>query len=167
MNISVDAVKELRQRTGAGVMDCKAALEKAKGDMDKACEDLKQKGFASAEKKATRATGQGVIECYIHTGQKVGAMLELNCETDFVARTDQFRQLAHDLAMQITATSPLYVSAADIPENTQVDPVVACLLQQPFIKDPSKTIEEIIKQAVATLGENIRVRRFARFEIGC
>lgn len=167
MNIPVEAVKELRQRTGAGIADCKSALEKAGGDIDRACEDLKQRGFATAEKKAHRTTTQGMVESYIHTGKKVGVLLELNCETDFVARTDQFQQLAHDIAMQIAAMSPLYISASDIPAGAEVDPLAACLLQQPFIKDPTRTIEEIIKQTISTVGENIRVRRLVRFEVGC
>ncbi|MBI2857067.1 MAG: elongation factor Ts [Chloroflexi bacterium] len=167
MSIPVEAVKEVRQRTGAGVIDCKVALEKARGNVDEACEELRQKGYIQAEKKAHRATGQGLIESYIHTGKKVGAMVELDCETDFVARTEQFQQLAHDIAMQVAAMSPLYTSTADIPEGAEIDPLAACLLQQPFIKDQSKTIEDVIKETIATLGENIRVRRFVRFEVGC
>ncbi|MEW6033837.1 MAG: elongation factor Ts [Chloroflexota bacterium] len=167
MNIPIEAIKELRQRTGAGITDCKSALQKAAGDLDRACEDLKEKGFAIAEKKAHRSTTQGVVESYIHTGKKVGVLLELDCETDFVARTDQFQQLAHDIAMQIAAMSPTYISANDIPAGTGVDPAAACLLQQLFIKDPTKTIEDLIKQGVAAVGENIRVRRFVRFEVGC
>ena len=165
MGVSVEIVKELRQRTGAGVIACKASLERCGGNIDQACEDLKQKGLAVAQKKAQRATTQGVTECYIHNGRKVGAMVELNCETDFVARTDQFLQLAHDVAMQIAAMSPKYVSAQDIPEDAEGDPTALSLMQQPFIKDPSKTIEELVKQTIASVGENIRIRRFIRYEM--
>ena len=171
MNISVECVKELRELTGAGIMECKAALVKAEGDVTKAREDLKAKGFARAAKKAERVTSQGMIGSYVHTGNKLGAMVEIACETDFVARTPQFQQLAHDLAMQVAATAPLYVSAADVPadlpEDKKVDPVVACLMQQPFIKDPALTMEDVVKGVIGTLGENIRVRRFTRFELGC
>ncbi|MBI2957953.1 MAG: elongation factor Ts [Chloroflexi bacterium] len=166
MSIPVEAVKKLRERTGAGVIDCKAALEKCAGDVEKACDILKEKGLAIAQKKAQRVTTQGVVECYIHAGRKVGSMVELNCETDFVARTDQFLKLAHDISMQVAAMSPLYLSAQDIPEGAEVDPASACLLKQPFIKDPSKTIETLVSETIGTLGENIRIRRFARYEIG-
>lgn len=166
MKVPVESVKELRSRTGAGVIDCKAALDRAQGDMEKACEELKARGFATAEKKAHRETGQGIIECYVHTGQKVAAMVELNCETDFVARNEEFQQLGHDLAMQVAAMSPLHTSIKDVPEGTDIDPAAACLLQQPFIKDPSKTIEDLVRQVIAKTGENIRVRRFVRYELG-
>lgn len=170
LNISVESVKELRELTGAGIMECKAALEKAQGDIKRAREDLKAKGFAKAARKAERVTSQGMVGCYIHTGNKLGAMVEINCETDFVARTPQFQQLAHDLAMQVAATAPLYLTAADVPadlpEDKKVDPAVACLMQQPFIKDPAVTMEDVVKGTIGTLGENIRVRRFIRFELG-
>jgi len=166
LSISVEAIKELRQLTGAGPRDCKVALEKSGGDVERACEDLKQKGLAVAQKKAERVTAQGIIETYIHTGRKVGAMVELNCETDFVARTDQFMKLAHDIAMQVAAMSPLYVSTQDIPEGAEIDPASACLMAQAFIKDPGKTIDGLVKEAIASLGENIRIRRFVRYEIG-
>ncbi|MBI2858036.1 MAG: elongation factor Ts [Chloroflexi bacterium] len=165
MSISVEAVKELRQLTGAGPRDCKAALERSGGDVQRACDELRDKGLAVAQKKAQRATAQGIIETYIHTGRKVGAMVELNCETDFVARTDQFVQLAHDIAMQVAAMSPASLSSQDIPEGTEADPS-SCLMTQAFIKDPGKTIEALVKETIASLGENIRIRRFARYEVG-
>jgi elongation factor Ts len=166
LGVSVDTVKELRLRTGAGVIACKTALEKCNGNIDQACEDLKQKGLTIAQKKAERATTQGVIECYIHNGRKVGAMVELNCETDFVARTDQFLQLVHDVAMQVAAMAPQFVSVQDIPEGTEGDPSSLALMQQPFIKDPARTIEDLVKQTIASVGENIRIRRFVRYDIG-
>ncbi|MDO8472579.1 MAG: elongation factor Ts [Dehalococcoidia bacterium] len=166
MSITAEAVKELRQRTGAGFRDCKTTLEHCAGDLDKACEELKSKGLAIAQKKAERVTTQGVIETYVHNGRMVAAMVELNCETDFVARTDQFLKLAHDVAMQVAAMSPCYVSPQDIPEGTEVDMASACLLQQMFIKDPSKTIETLVKETIASVGENIRIRRFVRYEVG-
>lgn len=167
MTISVETVKELRARTGAGIVECKTALEKAGGDMEKACESLKQRGFAIAEKKADRATTKGAIEVYVHTGKRVGAMVELLCETDFVARTDQFQQLGHDIAMQVAAMSPTYVSTEDMPKDSDADPAAVCLLNQPFIKDCSKSIEQLVKETISTLRENIKVRRFSRFEVGC
>lgn len=166
MSTTAESVKELRDRTGAGFRDCKTALEKHAGDLDKACEELKAKGLTVALKKAERVTAQGVIETYIHNGRKVGTMVELNCETDFVARTDQFLKLAHDIAMQIAAMSPQYVSPQDVPEGAQVDVSTACLTQQVFIKDPGKTIETLVKETIAAVGENIRIRRFVRYEIG-
>jgi elongation factor Ts len=159
-------VKELRDRTGAGVMDCKAALEEASGDLDRAAEILQAKGIADAEKRAGRETGQGVIECYIHGGGRLGAMVEVNCETDFVARTDDFKQLARDLAMQVVAYSPLSISEEDLPEGAEGDPKELCLLRQPFVKDESRTIDDLIKDVIAKTGENIRVRRFERYELG-
>lgn len=166
MDISADKVKELRQKTGAGVMDCKKALTDAGGDFDKACGIITEKGLAIAKKKSDRVAEQGVIECYVHTGNHLGVMAEINCETDFVARTPEFKELAHDIALQISAMSPLYVSKEDIPANEKADPQVICLLNQPFIKDPSKTIQDIITETVAKTGENIKVRRFIRFELG-
>ena len=166
LNTIVEAVKELRQRTGAGVVDCKNALSEADGDLEKAYEHLRIHGFAMAEKKAHRATTNGLVDSYIHTGKRVGAIVEINCETDFVARTDQFQQLAHNIAMQVTAMKPLYTSTQELPEDSDADPAGVCLLQQPFIKDPSKTIDDVIKEVIAAVGENIRVRKFARFEVG-
>lgn len=159
-------VKELRERSGAGVMECKTALEEADGDLDRAASLLQDRGIAKAEKKAHRETSQGVVDCYIHAGGRIGTMVEVNCETDFVARTDDFRSLAHDLAMQVAATTPLAVSEDDLPSGAEGDPKELCLLRQPFIKDESKTVEDLVKETIAKTGENIRVRRFARFELG-
>ena len=158
-------IKELRARTSAGVMDCKKALEESKGDVDKAESVLKEKGVASAAKKACRKTDQGLIDTYIHSGGRIGAMIEINCETDFVARTDDFSSLAHDIAMQVAAMSPECLTVEDAAENDTVTED-KCLLSQPFIKDPSKTIQDLIIETVEKLGENIRVRRFQRFSLG-
>ena len=166
MVVSTEAVKELRQRTGAGVMECKRALEEAEGDMERAAEILRQRGLALAEARAHRSTTQGLVECYIHAGGRIGAMVELNCETDFVARTDAFKALAHDLAMQVAATGPLSISPDDLPPETEGDPNEICLLLQPYIRDPSRTIQELVSDAIAQTKENIQVRRFARFELG-
>jgi elongation factor Ts len=164
--VSTEAVKELRERTGAGVMDCKRALEEASGNMDRAAEILRQSGLALAEAKAHRVTMQGLVECYIHAGGRIGAMVELNCETDFVARTDSFKVLAHDLAMQVAAMGPLAISSDDLPPGAEGEPSEMCLLLQPFIRDPSRTIQDLITEAIAQTRENIQVRRFARFELG-
>ncbi len=147
-------------------MDCKRALEEAAGDFEKAVGLLASWGAARAEKKAHRETSQGIIESYIHAGGRVGALVELNCETDFVARTDAFKTLAHDLAMQVAAMSPLAVSEDELPADAEGDASETILLKQSFIKDPSKTIEQLVKETVAQTGENVRVRRFARFELG-
>jgi len=164
--VSTEAVKELRQRTGAGVMECKRALEEANGDMERAAEILRQRGLALAEARANRSTTQGLVECYIHAGGRIGAMVELNCETDFVARTDDFRALARDLAMQVAATGPLAVSKEELTPN-EVRPVEeTCLLNQAYIRDPSRTVQDIVNDVIAKTGENVRVRRFARFELG-
>ena len=152
--------------TGAGVMDSKRALEEAGGDLRKAEELLRQQGIASAAKKANRETNQGLVESYIHSGGRIGAIVEVNCETDFVARTDDFRDLAHSLAMQVAAMSPSYVDAAQAPEGEDVDAGQDCLLQQPFIRDPSKTVQDVVNETVGKLGENVRVRRFTRFSLG-
>ena len=166
MKISVEAVKELRNRTNAGVLECNKALLKVGGDMEKAIEFLKQRGAAIAERKKDVATTEGVIEAYIHYTKRIGALVELNCETDFVAHTDEFKELAHDLAMQIAATSPQFLTSEEMPPETEIDPQAACLLSQPFIKEPDKTVQEIIAETIAKVGENIKVRRFARFELG-
>ncbi len=159
-------VKELRERTGAGVMECKKALEEASGDLERAMVVLQERGSALAEKRMHRETAQGLVECYIHAGGRLGAMVEVNCETDFVARTDDFKRLARDLAMQVVATNPLSVSEEDLPSGAEGDPAELCLLRQPFIKDESRTVQEVVKEVIARTGENIRVRRFARFELG-
>ncbi|MFH1485639.1 MAG: translation elongation factor Ts [Chloroflexota bacterium] len=166
MPVSAAEVKALREKTGAGVMECKSALEESVGDFEKAAEILRQRGLAAADKKANRVASQGLVECYIHAGGRIGAMVEVNCETDFVARTEQFKELAHNLAMQVAATAPTFVSTDDVPESDNVDPSEACLLAQPFIRDPNVTVQDIIRNAIATMGENIKVRRFARFELG-
>jgi elongation factor Ts len=158
-------VKELRERTGAGVMDCKRALQESGGNLDQAAEYLRRQGLAKAEKKAGRAASQGLVDAYIHAG-RVGAMVEVNCETDFVARTDDFRQLAHDIAMQVAASAPKYLTADEVPADDQDRVKELALAAQPFIKDPSITIEDLIKRNIAKLGEAIRVGRFVRYELG-
>jgi elongation factor Ts len=166
MKISVEAVKELRNITNVGIADCKKALLEVDGDMEKAVEFLKQRGAAIAEKKKDVAVTEGVIEAYIHYTKRIGALVELNCETDFVARTSEFKELAHDLAMQIAAASPQFLTSEDMPPEAEADPQAACLLSQPFIKEPDKTVQEIIAETIAKVGENIKVRRFVRFELG-
>ncbi len=190
VDISTDLVKELRGRTGAGVMDCRTALQQSGGDLDKAVELLRAKGLATAAKKATRTASEGLVEAYVHTGGRVGALVEVNCETDFVARTDEFKRLAHDLAMQITAAAPQYVSREAIPAdvveaqrqqfaNELVGKPAAAvdgrlekwvtdvvLLEQPFIRDESRRVRDLITEAVAKVGENVQIRRFARFKLG-
>lgn len=147
-------------------MDCRNALLEVEGDTEKALQILKEKGMLKAEKKAERATSQGLIEAYIHTGGRIGAMVEVNCETDFVARTDEFKELAHDLAMQVAALSPQFITEEEIPEGTDVEPQTACLLLQPFIRDPNKSVRDVVVETVVKVGENIKVSRFARFELG-
>jgi len=166
LDISTDLVKKLRDLSGAGVMDCRNTLVSCEGDIDRALAALKEKGFITAQKKAGRETSQGLVEAYIHTGGRIGAMIEVNCETDFVARTDEFHKLAHCLAMQVAAMNPQYISEADVRPGENVDPAQACLLLQPYIKDPALTIKDLIVETIARTGENIRVSRFARFELG-
>jgi elongation factor Ts len=166
LQVSTAAVKELRRKTGAGVIDCKKALLEAEGKLEKAAEILNQRGLALARKKADRTADQGIIEAYVHQGGQIAVLVELNCETDFVARTDEFKDLAHNLALQIAAMSPQFISPEDIPEKTDADPETACLLLQPFIKDPTKTVQDIITETIAKVGENIKIRRFVRFELG-
>ena len=194
MSITVDMVKELRQRTGAGVLDCRNALEQEDGDFEKAVKLLRKKGLAIAAKKADREANEGLVEAYVHAGGKLGVLVELNCETDFVARTDDFRELAHDVALQVAAASPLYLSPEDVPAEVvereqqrereeagedKPDEVVerilegklkkyhqeVCLLEQPFIRDEGMTVRDLITDKIAKLGENIKVRRFVRFEL--
>ncbi|MDP3767175.1 MAG: translation elongation factor Ts [Dehalococcoidia bacterium] len=164
--VTADQVKELRERTGAGVMECKSALEEAGGDIEKAVAVLQTRGVALAEKRAHRETTQGLVESYIHAGGRIGSMVEVNCETDFVARTEDFKNLAHDLAMQVAATNPLSVSEDDLPSSAEGETAELCLIRQPFIKDDSRTVDDVVKEVIAKTGENIRVRRFARFELG-
>lgn len=196
MAITTEMVKELRERTGAGVLDCRKALQQAQGDIDKAINILREQGVAAAAKKATRAAREGLIEAYVHPGARVATLVELNCESDFVARTPEFRALAHDLAMQVAASKPLYVSIEDVPAEVleaqrklyeaqlvdepkpeQVKASIVqgklakfyeqvCLMEQPFIKDETTRIRDLVAQHIAKLGENIVVRRFARFAIG-
>lgn len=194
--VTVDMIRELRSRTGAGMMDCKKALEETGGDIEKAVDLLRKKGLAEAAKKAGRTAKEGIVTSYIHHNRRVGVLLELNCETDFVARTDQFEQLAKDIAMHIAMANPQYVSRNEVPEEViehektierekteaegkpeqVIEKIVEgkisklyeniCLLEQPFIKDNSKTIGDLINEAIVLLGENIVVGRFARFEVG-
>lgn len=196
MEITTSMVKELREATGAGVLDCKKALEASAGDLEKAKAYLREKGLAAAAKKAGRVAKEGLIEAYVHTGGRVGALIELDCETDFVARTEEFKALAHDLAMQVVAAKPLYLAPEDIPPDVLeeeknvyraqardagkpehiVERIVegklqkhfqeVCLMRQPFIKDDDLTVQDILTRTIAKLGENIVMRRFARFELG-
>ena len=166
MKISVEAVKELRKRTNVGIADCNKALSEMGGDMEKAIEFLKQRGIAIAEKMKDEAVCEGVIETYVHHTRRIGTLVELNCETDFVARTAEFKELAHDLAMQVAATAPQFLTADKMPPEVEADPQAVCLLSQPFIKDPTKTVQDVIAETIAKVGENIKVRRFARFELG-
>jgi elongation factor Ts len=194
--ISTQQVKELRQQTGAGVLDCKEALEISEGDFEKAVIYLREKGMAAAAKRAHREAEEGLIGSYIHAGSKVAALVEVNCETDFVAHTDEFQELAHDLAMQVVAGKPQYLQREDIPaelveqekavyraqmaDSGKPEQIIerivegkldkfyeeTCLMEQPFIKDSSVTVAELVKQKNALLGENIVVRRFSRLEVG-
>lgn len=166
MNISTDRIKELRDQSGAGIMDCRNALAETGSDMDKALAILKEKGLLKAKKTEHRVTAQGLIEAYVHTGGRIGAMIEVKCETDFVARTEEFKSLAHCLAMQVAAMSPQYLSKEDVPQGADVDCQAVCLLQQAFIRDPSQTVQDIIVDTIAKTGENIKVGRFVRFELG-
>ncbi|GIW44791.1 MAG: elongation factor Ts [Candidatus Binatia bacterium] len=189
-------VRELRERTGAGMLDCKKALTEAGGDMDKAIQILREKGLATAQKKAARVASQGMVGSYIHAGGKIGVLIEVNCETDFVARTDEFQELVRDLAMQVAAASPRWVRREEVPAEVieaerniyraqaagsgkppqVVEKIVEgklekffadfCLLEQPFIKDPDRTVGQLVTEAIARIGENIVVRRFARFQLG-
>ncbi len=195
-NITAQMVKELRERTGAGMMACKKALQETDGDIEKAIDKLREMGLASAAKKAGREAKEGKIASYIHAGGKIGVLVEVNCETDFVANTDEFNNLCKDIAMHIAAANPQYVSREEVPEEVLekeknimkeqlrqqgkpeniLDKIVegkiekfyeeTCLLDQPFIKDDSVTVKDLIQNTIAKLGENIIVRRFARFQIG-
>jgi elongation factor Ts len=166
LKIRVEIVKELREQSGAAVMQCQNALIEAEGDIEKALQILKQKSLFQAEKKAKRSTGQGLIEAYIHAGGRIGAMVEVNCETDFVARTNEFKELAHHLAMQVAAMNPRFISKEEAGEGIEIEPQTACLLLQADIKDPTRTVKETIAETIAKVGENIRVSRFVRFELG-
>ena len=166
MKIPPARVKQLRDLSGAGIMECRNALLEAEGDEEKALHILKERSLSRVQKKTKRSTTQGIIAAYIHAGGRIGAMVEVNCETDFVARTDEFKELLHHLAMQVTAMSPQFVSGEEIPEGADVEPQVACLLLQPDIKNPDRTIQDIINETIAKVGENIKIRRFVRFELG-
>jgi elongation factor Ts len=147
-------------------MECRNVLAETDGNIEKALQILKERNLFKAEKKRARTTSQGLIEAYVHAGGRIGAMVEVNCETDFVARTDEFKTLAHSLAMQVTATPPQFISKEDIPPGTEVEAQTACLLLQPYIRDPALTVQDVINETIAKVGENIRVSRFARFELG-
>jgi len=194
--VSAEAVKELRNRTGAGMMDCKRALEETGGDIEKAIEILRMKGLAAAAKKAGRVAKEGLVHAYIHGGGRIGVLIEVNCETDFVARTEEFQDLVHNLAMQVAAARPEYIKREDVPEEViereksilraqalnegkpekVVEKIVSgrlekffqesCLLEQSYIKDPDRKVKDLIAEKIAKLGENIEVRRFVRFEVG-
>ena len=196
MAVNASAVKELREKTGAGMLDCKKALEEANGDITKAAELLREKGLSAAASKAGRAATEGVVESYIHAGGRIGVLVEVNCETDFVGKTDQFRDFVRDVAMHIAAAAPKYVSREEV-DATELDKereilknqalnegkpahIVEkmvegrlskyyeefCLLEQSFVKDPDKTIAQLVNEKIATIGENISIRRFVRFELG-
>ena len=175
--VTANQVKELREMTGAGIMECKRALQETGGDVQKAIALLKQQGLAKAAKKSGRSASQGLVEPYIHAGGRIASLVEVNCETDFVARTPDFKGLAHDIAMQVAAMSPQYVSEEEIPADawdalerehgSRAQALAAVsLLDQPFIKNPKQTIRDLTNEGIAKLGENIIVRRFARFEVG-
>jgi elongation factor Ts len=164
--VTVELVRELRGQTGAGVMECKQALVDADGDLEKATELLRQKGLAQVAKRSDRVTTEGIIEAYVHTGGRVAAMVELGCETDFVARTPEFRTLAHDLAMQVAAMAPAYVDAEEMEEGDTRPAAQVTLLRQPFIKGSGSSVEDTIKEVAAKVGENIRVRKITRLALG-
>jgi elongation factor Ts len=194
--ISAQMVKELRERTGAGMLDCKKALAEKEGDIEKAIEHLREKGLAAAAKKAGRIAAEGLCESYIHGGGRIGVLIEVNCETDFVAKTEEFRALVRNLAMQVAASKPLYVRREEVPQEEVeherqifrnqalnegksekvVDKMIEgriekfykeiCLLEQPYIKNPEQAVQQLIVEQIAKIGENINVRRFARYELG-
>ena len=196
MAVTAQAVKELREKTGAGMLDCKKALEQSNGDLTKASEILREKGLAAAANKAGRVATEGAVGSYIHAGGRIGVLVEVNCETDFVAKTDQFKEFVKDIAMQISAANPKYVRREEVSQDELekereilkaqalnegkpahiVEKMVEgrlgkyyeefCLLEQPFIKDPDKTISTLLNEKIATIGENISIRRFVRFELG-
>jgi elongation factor Ts len=196
MSISADIVRQLRERSGAGMMDCKKALVEAAGDMEKAMTILREKGISKAATKAGRVTKEGVIGCYVHPGDKLAVLVEINCETDFVARTDQYRELARNLAMHIAAANPVVVRREELSQEqivaereiyrTQalnegkpekiVDKIVdgkidkyygeVCLMEQAYVKDPEKTINDLINETIGKIGENMSIRRFVRFRLG-
>ena len=166
MKIPTDKLKELRELSGAGIMACRNAFLEAEQDMEKAMQILKERNLYIADKKKDRSTSQGLIEAYVHTGGRIAAMVELNCETDFVARTDEFKELAHQVAMQVAAQDPQFISPEMVPEEADIEPQESCLLLQPYIRDPGITVQDVINETIGRVGENIRVSRFARFELG-
>ena len=196
MEITAAMIKELRDKTGAGIMDCKAALKETSGDVQAAVDVLRKKGIAAADKKSGRSTGDGLIHAYIHAGGKLGVLVEINCETDFVARTDEFKEFVHDIAMHIAAAEPRFVSREDVTEADLAhereifmeqakaegkpehiaEKIVdgrmnkfysqVCLLDQPYVKDQDKTVATLLKEAIAKFGENMQVARFTRFKLG-
>jgi elongation factor Ts len=168
MAATIEEIKKLREATGAGIMDCRKALEQSDGDYDRALEFLREKGIATAAKRADRQASEGVVELYSHGNGRVGVMVEINCETDFVARSEAFRTFAHEIALQIAASAPKYIRESDIPAEAleELNKDEAALLRQPYIRDESITIENLLMQNVAAIGENIVIRRFARWELG-
>ena len=166
MDISTDSIKELREQTGAGIMDCRNALIETEGKMESALQLIKERSLLKVEKKKDRTTSQGLIEAYIHAGGRIGAMVELNCETDFVARTDEFKELAHQLAMQVAAQDPQFISPDEVLDEDDCEVEITCLLCQPFIIDLGRSVQEIINENIGKLGENIQVSHFIRFELG-
>lgn len=166
MAIAVELVRTLREQTGAGILDCKQALEASQGDLKQAADALRLKGFAQVAKRSDKTTNQGVIEAYIHAGGRLGALVELSCETDFVARTSEFKELAHDIAMQVVAMAPEYLDKADMEEGDTRPVAQVSLLQQPFIKDNSSAVGEVVQVLAAKVGENVRVLRFTRLALG-
>ena len=164
--VTVDLIRTLREQTGAGIMECKQALQASEGDLAKAAEALRQKGFSQVEKRSGRATNQGLVDAYIHTGGRVGAMVEIGCETDFVARTDEFKDLAHNIAMQVVAMAPVYLDESEIAVEDTRPVAQVSLLQQPFIKDNSSSVGEVVRELAAKMGENVRVLRFTRLALG-
>ena len=165
-NVSTAQIKELRDQTGAGIMDAKRALEDAGGDMKAAAQALMEKGLASAAKRAGRDAAEGVIEAYIHTGSRVGALVELNCETDFVARTPEFKALARDLAMQVAAMNPQYVNRESVPDDVEEVSEDDILLDQMYIRDNSVKVADLVTELIAKVGENVKVGRIERFALG-
>jgi elongation factor Ts len=166
LEISTDRIKELREQSGAGVMACRQALIDADGNIEKAIDLLKEQGLLAAKKKAERTADQGLVESYIHTAGRIGAMVEVNCETDFVARTDEFKALAHEIAMQVAAICPQVISPEEVEDLSEEEQKTACLLLQPHIKDPARTVQDLVNDAIARTGENIKISRFVRFELG-
>lgn len=166
MEITTEKIKELRTESGAGVMDCRNALKETNGDKAEALKLLLKQGFVKAQKTAGRVAKQGMVASYIHSGGRVGALVEVNTETDFVARTEEFQELTHNIAMQVAAMAPEYLSKDTCPAGVEIDFQNACLLLQPYIKDPTRTVQDLITELIAKTGENIIVSRFARFELG-